>query len=148
MHILPAIACYVTTPSCVPEDSSALPYALDSVDHNPGKQPNCLSSNLLGYIRSQGAWNGQDYQSHLCCCLDNTSPRFDFTSTSAAASGCSIPRPEGLVSVSPCLCPPSGPQLFHSQVNFTSQERACKCTFDFHSQVTSPLKNEIGRAHV
>ena len=89
---------------------------------------------------------GKDYQSHLCCCLDNTSPRLSFTSTSAAASGCSMPRSEGLVSVSPCLCPPRGPQLFHSQVNVTSQERACKCTFDFHSQVTSPLKNVLASA--
>ena len=58
--------------------------------------------------------------------------------------------------MSPCSCPPRGPQLFHSHVNctskivlakcdfllslrshFTSQERACKCTFDFHSEVTS-----------
>ena len=26
---------------------------------------------------------------------------------------------------------------FHLQVNFTSQERACQCTVDFHSQVNS-----------
>ena len=37
----------------------------------------------------------------------------------------------------PCSCPPRGPQLFHSQVKFTSQERACQCTIDFHSQVIS-----------
>ena len=100
---------------------------------------------------------GQNHQSHLCCCLDNTSPRLAFTSTSAAASGCSIPRPEELVPVSPFSCPPRGPQLFHSQVNsplknvlanapltFThksthSQERAFKCTLDFDSQVKSLL---------
>ena len=80
---------------------------------------------------------GQDHQSHLCWCLNNTSPRLAFTSTSAAASGCSIPRREELVPVSPCSCPPRGPQLFHSQVNFTSQARACQSTFDFHSQVNS-----------
>ena len=127
---------------------------------------------------------GQNHQSHLCCCLDNTSPRLAFTSTSTAASGCSMPRPEELVPVSPCSCPPRGPRLFHSQVNFTSkivlakcdfwlslrshftsqecackvhfwlslrshftsQEHACKCTFDFHSEVTSPLKNVLARA--
>ena len=81
----------------------------------------------------------QNYQSHLCCCLDNTSPRLAFTYTSAAASGCSTPRHEELVPVSPCSCPPRGPQLFHSQVNFTSQEPACQYTFDFHSQVNSLL---------
>ena len=64
-------------------------------------------------------------------------------------------------------CPPRGPQLFHSQVNltskivlakcdfwlslrghFTSQERACKCTFDLHWEVTSPLKNVLASALV
>ena len=35
----------------------------------------------------------------------------------------------------PCSCPPRGTQIFHSQVKFTSPERACKCTIDFHSQV-------------
>ena len=30
---------------------------------------------------------------------------------------------------------------FHSQVNFTSQERDCQCTFDFHSQVNSLLSS-------
>ena len=43
--------------------------------------------------------------------------------------------------MSPCSCPPRGPQLFHSQVNFASQEHACKCTFDFHSYVTSLLSS-------
>ena len=105
---------------------------------------------------------GHIYQSHLCCCLDNTSPSLAFTSTSTAASGCSMPRPAELVPVSPCSCPPRGLQLFHSQVNciskivlakcnfwlslrshFTSQERTCKYTFAFHSEVTSPLKNVI-----
>ena len=79
----------------------------------------------------------QNHQSLLCCCLDNTSPRLAFTSTSIAASGCSIPRPEEPAPVSPCSCPPIGQQLLHSQVNFTSQERACKCTVDFYSQVNS-----------
>ena len=32
--------------------------------------------------------------------------------------------------------------------HFTSQERACKCTFDFHSEVTSPLKNVLAGALV
>ena len=86
---------------------------------------------------------GQDNQSHLCCCLDNTSPRLAFTSTSTAASGCSMSRPEELVPVSTCSCPPSGPQFFHSKVNFTSKIVLAKCDFDFHSEVTSPLKNVL-----
>ena len=108
----------------------------------------------------------QNHQSHLCCHLDNTSPRLTFTSTSTAASGCSIPRIEELVPVSPCSCPPRGPQLFHSQVNFTlknvlakarstftrksahSQDRACKCAFDFYLKVTSPLNNMLANALV
>ena len=99
---------------------------------------------------------GQNHQSHLCCCLDNTSPKLAFTSTSAAASGCSMPDLKSLF-----LCRLARvhqrTQLFHSQVNsplknvltnapliFTrrsthSLERACKCTLDFHSRVTSLL---------
>ena len=89
---------------------------------------------------------GQKHQYHLCCCLENTSPRLALTSTSAAATGCSIPTPEELVPVSPCSCLPRGLQLFHPQVNFTSQDRACQGTFNFHSQVTSPLKNVLASA--
>ena len=74
---------------------------------------------------------GQNHQSHLCCCLNNTSPRLSFTSTSAAASGCSMPRPEELVPVSPCSCPPREPQLFHSQVNFTSKNVLASALFTF-----------------
>ena len=80
---------------------------------------------------------GQIIQSHLCCCLDNTSPRLAFTFTSTAASECSMPRLKELVPVSPCSCSPRGPQLFHSEVNFTSQECAYQSTLDFHSQVNS-----------
>ena len=83
---------------------------------------------------------GQNHQSHLCCCFDNTSPRLAFTSTSAAASGCSMSRPEEPVPVAPCSYPPRGPQLFYSQVNLTSHERAHKCTVDFNSQVKSLLR--------
>ena len=36
---------------------------------------------LPGVYKEPGM--GQDHQSHLCCCLDNTSPRLAFTSTSA-----------------------------------------------------------------
>ena len=63
---------------------------------------------------------GPNYQSHLYCCLDNTSPRPASTSTSAAASGCSIPRRRGR----------SGVTLLVST----------KRTADLHSQVTLPLK--------
>ena len=78
-----------------------------------------LSLFQLPEVYKQGKFS-QIIQSHLCCCLDNSSPRPASTSTSAAASGCSITRPQELVPVSPCLCPPRGPQTFtrkssHSQ---------------------------------
>ena len=97
---------------------------------------------------------GPNYQSHLCCCLDNTSLRPASTSTSAAASGCSIPSPDfEAVPVSPCLCPPRGLQTFtlksvtsqgvlaSAPLTFTHKSphlsrRACNCTIDFHSQVS------------
>ena len=63
---------------------------------------------------------GQNHQSHLCCCLDNTSPRPASTSTYAAASGCSRPRLRG-----------------HSCVTLVV---STKRTSDFHLQVTLPLK--------
>ena len=81
-----------------------------------------------------------NHQSHLCCHLDNTSPRLAFTSTSTVASGCSIPRLEELVPVSPCSCPSRGLQLFHSQVNFTSKIMLAKCASDVHSLVNFTSK--------
>ena len=118
-----------------------------------------------------------NHQSHLYCCLDSTSPRIVFTSTSTAASGCSMSRPAEPLPVSPCSCPPRGPQLLplagqltlkivlasalltftqksphlsrtclqmHQWLSLASQlhlsRRANKCTSDFHSQVTSPLR--------
>ena len=89
---------------------------------------------------------GQNPQYHPCCCLDNTSPRLAFTSTSAAASGCSMSRPEEPVPVSRCLFPPRGLQLLHSQVIFTSQERAHKCTLNFHLQVNFTSQNVLTNA--
>ena len=83
----------------------------------------------------------QNHQSHLCCHIDNTSPRLAFTSTSTAASGCPFPRPEKLVLVSHCSCPLRRPQLFHLQVSLSSQERACQGTSDFHSQVNTPSRS-------
>ena len=77
---------------------------------------------------------GQNHQSHLCCCLDNTSPRPACSSASAAASGCSMPDLEA-VPVSPCLCPPRRPQTFTYKSPCLSR-RARKCTIDFHSQVS------------
>ena len=68
----------------------------------------------------------QDHQSHLCSCLDNISPRPASTSTSAAASGCSIPRLWG------CSC--------------VTRLLSTKRTADFHSQVTSPTKNVLASA--
>ena len=54
---------------------------------------------------------GQNNQSHLCCYLDNTSPRPDSISTSAAASDVPYPDFEA-VPVSPYLYPPRGQQTF------------------------------------
>ena len=65
-------------------------------------------------------WLGPNHQSHLYCCLDNTSPRPASTSTSTAASGCSMPRRQGR----------SGVTLLVST----------KRTADLHSQVTLLLK--------
>ena len=111
-------------------------------------------------VHKEPEW-GQNHQSHLYCCLDNTSPRPAFTSTSTAASGCSMPRLAELVPVSPCSCRPRAPQFFHSQVNslsrsclqvhfrlslrshLTSQERACKCSGDFHSQVSFTSQERV-----
>ena len=84
---------------------------------------------------------GPDYQSHLCCSPDNTSPRLAFTSTSTAAdfdfhSEVTSPLKNVLASS----------LLTSLRSHFTSQERACKCTFYFHSEVTSLLKNVLASA--
>ena len=77
---------------------------------------------------------GQNHQSHLCCYLDNTSPRP--ASTSAAASGLDVPCPEfEAVPVSPCLCPPRRLQTFTRKSPCLSRP-ARKCTVDFHSQAS------------
>ena len=92
-----------------------------------------LASTKLSLFQPPGVHKepglGENHQSHLCRCLDNTSPRFAFTSTSTSASGCSMPRPAELVPVSPCSCPPRGPQLFRSQVNCTSKIVLAQCDF-------------------
>ena len=64
---------------------------------------------------------GQNHQSRLCCHLNSTSPWPASTSTSAAASECSIPRLREAVPVVTLLV-------------------STKRTVDFHSQVKSPLK--------
>ena len=103
-----------------------------------------LSLFQLPWVYKQ-AHSGQNHQSHLCCCLDNTSPRPAFTSTSAAASGCFISRPQELVPVSPCSCPPRGPQPFHRKSTH-SQERARKCAIDFFIACQLTLKNVLANA--
>ena len=75
-------------------------------------------------------------QSRLCCHLDTTCTRPASTSTSAAASGCSIPRRQGHSGVT-LLVSTKRTADFHSQVNCTSKIVLAKCTFDFHSQVNS-----------
>ena len=143
-------------PSCVPEDSSALTYALDSVHHSPGKQPDCHYSNLLRYIRSL-EWAKLF---SLISAATSTTPLQDLPLPLPLLLLLEVPCPdfERLFLLSPCVCPPGGPLTFthksshlsrhaykctidfHSQVNTTSQEHACKCTIDFHSQVSSHLK--------
>ena len=138
----------MTTPFCVPEQSPALPQGLDSVHHNPGKQP-CCHSNLLRKQPSREATFqppevhkepklGPNHQSYLYCCLINTSPRPASTSTSATASGCSMPRCRGRSGVALLVSTKRTAHL-HSQV--TLPLKMCsQVTVDFHSQVDSPLK--------
>ena len=136
------------------------------------KQPNCHSSNLLvlGYIRSL-EWARiitltsaaasttplQDLPSppHLLLLLDVPCPdlkslfqcrlarvhqddcsSFTRKSTSPlknvlANAPLTFTRKSTYSQERACKCSFD----FHSQVNFTSQEHACQCTFDFHSQV-------------
>ena len=98
---------------------------------------------------------GPNHQSHLYCCLDNTSPRPASTSTSAAASGCSIPRRRGRFGVTLLVSTKRTADLhsqvtlplktcsevtvdFHSQVSHLSG-RACKCTVTFTLKSVTPL---------
>ena len=81
---------------------------------------------------------GPNHQSHHCCCHDNTSPRPASTSTSAAASGCWMPRLRGCFCVT-LLVSTKRTADFHSQV--TLPLKTCsRVTVHFHSQVNSPLK--------
>ena len=95
-----------------------------------------ITSNLLRYIRGLD-W-AQIIKSHLYCCLDNTFPRPASTSTSAAASGCSMPRRRGRSGVTLFVSTNRTADL-HSQVTF-SFETCSQVTVDFHSQFTSPLR--------
>ena len=143
----------MTTPCSVPEHSSALSWALDSVLHNPGKQPSCHSFSLLRHLRRIDS--AQIHQSRLCYHLDTTSTRPASTPTSAAASGCFMPRRRGrsgvtllvstkrtanfLSQVNSSLktCYPSAPLTFTRKS--TAPPRLClpNTTFDLHSQVNS-----------
>ena len=78
----------------------------------------------------------QNHQSHLCCCLDNTSPRPAFTSTSGATSGCSIPDLKSLFLCCFAHVHQEDCRLF-TRKSTHSQERARKCTIDSSSQVNS-----------
>ena len=107
---------------------------------------------------------GQIHQSYLCCCLDNTSPRLAFTSTSTAASDVPCQDLKSLFlcrharvhqeersfftrkSTSPLKNVLAKALLTFSPKSTHSQDRACKCTGDFYSQVTSPLSSShLGR---
>ena len=95
---------------------------------------------------------GQNHQSHLLCCLDNTSPRPASTSISAVASGYSMSRLRRRSCVT-LLVSTKRTVEFHSQVtlplkmcsqmhhwfSLSSQsplKTCCKCTVDFPSQVS------------
>ena len=134
----------MTTPSCVPEDSSALSQALDSAHHNPGKQPNCHSSNLLGYIRSL-EW--AKFIS-LTSAAASTTPLQDLPSPPPLLLLLDVPFPD-LKSLFLCYF-----ACVHQEdrssftCKSTSPPRPClpSATFDFHSEVTSPLKSILANA--
>ena len=107
----------MSPPSCVPEIQ----------DHDPDKQPICHSFNLLWYIRSLRCARSSVSplllpRQHLCCCL------WMFHAQTLRACSCVA----FLVSTKRTAALALASQLH-------LQERACKCTFDFHSQVTSKL---------
>ena len=88
---------------------------------------------------------GPNYQSHLYCCLDYISPRPASTSTSAAASGCSMPRRRGRSGVTLLVSTKRTADL-HLQV--TLPLKTCsQVTIDFHSHVDSPLKTCLQMHH-
>ena len=70
------------------------------------------------------------------CLLDTTSTIPASTSTSAAVSGCSIPRRRGRFSIT-LLVSTKRTEDSHSQVNCTSKIVLTKWISDFHSQVNS-----------
>ena len=124
----------MTTPCRVPEHSSAPPWALDSVLHNPGKQPSCHSSNLLRYLRSL------DWAQiiSLISAATSTPPLQDLPPPLPLLLLLDVTFPDvEAVPVSPCLCPPRGLQTFTRRS--TASPRSClpNVTFDFHSQVTT-----------
>ena len=125
-------------------------------------QPNCHSSNLLGYIRSL-AWSKII---SLTSAAASTTPLQDFPSPTPLLLLLDVPFPD-LKSLFLCrlacvhqedcssfTCKSTSPLksvLAKAPLTFTrksthSQDRACKCTFDFHSEVTSPLKNMLASA--
>ena len=113
------------------------------------KCPPCQDTTILSLFQlpevyKQGKFS-QIIQSHLCCCLDNTSPRPASTSTSAAASEYSMPIPQVLVP-GHLACVHQEDRRLSLASQLTSQEHAHKCTIDFHLQVNSPLKNVLASA--
>ena len=116
---------------------------LTLLDRNPGKQPNCRSSNLLGYIRSL------EWAKSICLtpAAASTTPLQDLPSPPLLLLLLDVPFPD----LKSLFLHRLAPVHQEDRSSFTrksthSQERACKCTFDFHSQVTSPLKNVLASA--
>ena len=125
---------HVTTPCCVPEHSSALPWALDSVHHNSENQPSCHSSNLLRYIRSL------DWAKiiSLISAAASTTPLQNLPPPLPLLLLLDVPFPDVEADpMLPCLCPPRGLQMFTRKwpLTFTLKsvisQRACECTIDF-----------------
>ena len=116
-----------------------------SVHHYPGKQPSCHSSSLLRYIRSL------DWAQilSLISAAASTTPLQDLPSPPPLLLLLDVPCPD-LQSLILCRlarvhqedCSSSTRKSTHSQ------DRACKCTFDIQSEVTSPLKNVLANVLV
>ena len=126
------------------------------------KQPKCHYSNLLGHI-----WSLEWVKFISLTSADtSTTPLQDLPSPPPLLQLLDVPCPN-LKSLFLChlarvhqedhsfftrkSASPFKNVLSKAPLTFTrkstlSQDRACKCTFDFHSQVTSPLKNVLASA--
>ena len=115
----------MSPPSCVPEDSSALPWALDTVYYDPDKQPNFLSFNLLGYIWSL-KWAKL---SSLTSAPASTTPLQDLLPPLPPMLFLYVPCPDfKRLFLCHLACVHQEDRRLSLASQVTSQERACKCT--------------------